>query len=420
MIQNARGPSVWREVPFLILWVGQAVSQAGSSALFVAVLWVVSRQGPGATAIAGVALTLPSLASVFGGVVADRVDRVRLLLSVDAVRTVLALALTVMAARHGLPTPLLLFGIGTLALGASLVVPTTSALLPIILPSDLLATGNGLSMAGAQAASVVGYAVGGALVAAGGLALPLGANAIGFLLSAASLVWLDRRLAGRQAIEKSGASPWNDLVEGLKAALDPITRLIVPLAVLANLLFAPMVVGLVLLARALHLGSQAYALLEVGWAAGALIGGAVAGSVVKRVGWLLGATAVPAAGGLFLIAAGSTTSPVAVMIGLVIGSGASNLANAVWFTWMQRRVPNELRGRVFGVLFTLLTATVPLGIAAYGPLAGSFPPEAPLLLAGLGLVVVAGSAASIAPLRKSLRDEQAAADGASERSDLVS
>jgi len=77
-----------------------------------------------------------------------------------------------------------------------------------------------------------------------------------------------------------------------------------------------------------------------------------------------------------------------VNCGLLFLVGAANaLVNALGLTALQWMIPAELRGRVFGLLFTFAMVLQPLGQLAGGALADRFP--LPYVFAGAGLSVVA-------------------------------
>ena len=78
-----------RRRDFRVLWGGMTISLIGDGAFLVAMTWQVYAisNAPSALAMAGIAMTLPTiLLLLFGGVVTDRVDRRRVLIGADVVR----------------------------------------------------------------------------------------------------------------------------------------------------------------------------------------------------------------------------------------------------------------------------------------------------------------------------------------------
>lgn len=373
-----------RNVSFLILWSGQLLSQAGTSVLTVAFLWEAAHSGPGFAGIGGLVLTLPQLLSLVAGPIADRVHRIRLMQSIDFARALLAGGGAVLAAMPHVSfwwLAVVVFGLGA---GGSLFSPAAMAVLPSVVADADLAGANGLNIAGTQVASFVGYLCGGLLVALGGLHLALLVDAVSFAFSVVSLALV--RSHGSPAPPTDGGRLAGPL-DGLRLALrDSAVRTLLTIGTVTNLLFAPMVVGIVVLARALHFNPSAYAALEATWSLGGLVGAALAGTAVSRLGALRVVGPVGAAGGVFLIAAAFIGGGAPAAVGLFVGAGTNAMANTVWFTWVQRRIPDHLRGAVLGVAFALLGTAVPAGIALYTPLSGVLPAGAALVLAGVSLL----------------------------------
>ncbi len=100
-----------------------------------------------------------------GGVLADKIGPRTLMLAADTARCVLVAGLALLAARHNAP----LVALGPIAAligaGEGLFIPASFAIMPSLLDEERLAAGNALSTAAVQAGSLLGPALGGALVA---------------------------------------------------------------------------------------------------------------------------------------------------------------------------------------------------------------------------------------------------------------
>src|ERR1700693_581473 len=100
-----------------------------------------------------------------GAILADKIGPRTVMLIADVVRCVLVAVLAVLAARHTAS----LAALGPLAAcigaGGGLVIPSSLPIMPSLLHGDKLSAGNAISTAAVQAGSLVGPAVGGALVA---------------------------------------------------------------------------------------------------------------------------------------------------------------------------------------------------------------------------------------------------------------
>jgi hypothetical protein len=173
---------LWRLPEYRALWFGRGLSLVGDQLARVAVsILVFTRTGsPVQTAIVYSATYLPYLVGPWAGAVADRRSRRHLMIGIDLAR---AAALTFMS----LPDTPLPAVIVLLALTTALS-PTydaaRSATLPDVLPSALYPTGLALFTVTTEAAQVLGFAVGGAIVAAVGSHAALGFDAATFAFTA--------------------------------------------------------------------------------------------------------------------------------------------------------------------------------------------------------------------------------------------
>ena len=131
-----------------------------------------------------------------GGMLADKLGPRTLMLFADVMRCLLVSVLTVLAARHTAslvtlgPTAALIGG------GEGLFLPASFTIMPSLLDDDRLAAGNALSSTAVQAGSLIGPAIGGALVATTGASTAAFAiDAVSFAVSAVSLALIPRRAA---------------------------------------------------------------------------------------------------------------------------------------------------------------------------------------------------------------------------------
>ncbi len=127
---------------------------------------------------------------LYGGVLADRLDRRRLAVWTEAGLGLTAVALTVNAAGpRPLLWPLYACAAATMAL-AALQRPSLDAAVPRLLPEDRLASGSALLSLGASTGAIAGPAIGGVLAAGPGPATAYGLDAVSFGVSVALLLRL--------------------------------------------------------------------------------------------------------------------------------------------------------------------------------------------------------------------------------------
>jgi Major Facilitator Superfamily len=205
---TGRVAAAWRSGPlavrsFRLLAGGQLTSTIGDYCYAVALPWLVLSSHGGVillgTVLACYGVTRTVLIPV-GGVLADKVGPRTVMLLADAVRCVLVAVLALLAARHD--TSLAALGpiAALIGAGEGLFLPASYAIMPSLLDGERLGAGNAISTAAVQAGSLLGPALGGALVAATGSSTGAFAiDAASFAVSALTLGLIPRRPASGSA-----------------------------------------------------------------------------------------------------------------------------------------------------------------------------------------------------------------------------
>jgi predicted MFS family arabinose efflux permease len=317
----------------------------------------------------GLVRTLPAAVLAQGlSSLADRWPRHRVLLAVHGGRAVLVAAASI-AVLAGW-SPALVLSLAALdGLLAVLHRPTHMALMPSLArsPEDLVAA-NVASGTLEGLGILAGPIAGGLLVATGQPALPFAVPAAVFALAAAMFLGVRPTGVAARAVGRV-SGPVATMLSGLRAVRGhPHAALMLGLFGLQTLVRGLLSVLLVVLAiELLRIGEEGVGFLNAAIGAGGLAGAISALALVGRA-----RLAPPVLLGLVLWGL-----PI-LLIGLVPGTGVALLALAVLgagnavldiagFTLLQRLVPNEARGRVFGLLEALVMLTVGVG-AALAPL----------------------------------------------------
>ena len=192
---------------FRLLAGGQFASTIGDYCYAVALPWLV-LSNHGSTVLLGIVLAcygVPRTVLIpVGGMLADKFGPRTLMLFADVLRCVLVGVLTFLAARHTAslvtlgPTAALIGG------GEGLFLPASYTIMPSLLDDARLAAGNALSSTAVQVGSLIGPAIGGALVAiTGASTAAFGIDAVSFAVSAVSLALIPRRAAAGSMAARS-------------------------------------------------------------------------------------------------------------------------------------------------------------------------------------------------------------------------
>ncbi|MHB1928732.1 MAG: MFS transporter [Acidimicrobiales bacterium] len=356
---------------FALVWSAALVSNVGSWMQTVAVgVLVTARTGhPAWTALVAAAGFLPSgLLSPFGGVLADRVERRRLFLATTVGETAFAAVLAALAAT-GRPSAgavtLLVLGGGCMA---ALGFPAYQAIMPDLVPRPELGAAISLSSAQFNLGRVVGPALAGIAIAAGGYTWAFGVNAASFGAVVVALLLL--RLPPRASTASNG-SVVARLAAGARAtAADPACRWAVLLISVVALTASPFIALVPAVAlEALHGGAPATSVLVTAQGVGAVAGALALTPLVHRFGrrrlLVVDIAAVCAA----LVAYGLAPDlPLAAGAMVLVGAGYIGVL-AGCSTTIQLHAPPELRGRILGIYMMALGVFYPVGALAQGAIA---------------------------------------------------
>jgi MFS family permease len=371
------------------LWIGNAVSFYGFQFTAVAVpVQMYAMTGDSFwVGLLGVAALVPLLVfGLWGGAVADAVDRRLLLLASSALMWTATLGLLAQAFLRADRKMLLLGLVALQSIAFAVSMPARQAIVPRLVPVEQVPAANTLGFTTSNAATVLGPLTAGVVFASSplevGLPIAYGVDAALFTV----VLWACLRLPPVPPT-RAGARP-----VGLRGVADGLRYLATAPVLLLS--FAIDIIAMVLaMPRALfpevateRFGGGA----AVGWlysaiAIGSVLGGLTSGWIgrVHRQGLAL-VVAVVCWG--LAIAFSGLAGRLWVMVLLLAAAGAADLVSAVYRTsLLQTYAPDRLRGRLQGV-FTVVVAGGPrLGDLRAGAMAGAY---------GVGLAWVGGGVAA--------------------------
>ncbi len=335
---------------FRVLFASRSVTLFGTQATDVALL-VQAKQLTGsafAVGLLGVAELVPLVVfGLYGGVLADRLDRRRMLRWCEAGLGLLAAALAGNAvAPHPAVWPLYALA-AAMSMLTALQRPSLEAAIPRTVPRDQLAAAAALLSITADAGAIIGATVGGAIAAGPGAGWVYGFDAVSFAASFLLLLRL-RPLPPPAAGEHAAGPGPRAILAGLRYAWRRRDLLGSYLADLAAMTFAYPNALIPFIAAGLH-ASWATGLLFAAPSAGALASSATGGWVgrVHRYGR---AIALAAAGWGLAITGFGLAPDLAVALGCLFAAGAADMVSGIFRdTLWNQTIPDELRGRLAGV-----------------------------------------------------------------------
>jgi MFS family permease len=379
------------------LVLAETVSELGNQATLVAIPFQVYAITRSTVAVGLVALAefLPNiLLAPLGGAIADTADRRRLTLVANAGFALLSVGLVANALLDvPLLWPLYVFAAGAGAVFA-LSVASVRAWPARLVPPELLPASFAIEGASYNANALIGPAVAGLLIAAGGVELAYGLDVASFLIAMALVL----SMAPSRPNRTGGGLA--SMREGFK-----IVRANRIVATILGLDFTAMLFGMPLallpgLADELGLGPGVLGLLYAAPAAGGLLAAALSGSasrsrrpgigvLVALVGWSAGIVVAGLAGSAWLVWAGLSVAGAGNEISALLGGAIT-----------QSIVRDEVRGRLASVDHLVSTAGPALGDVESGLVAGWI---------GIGPTIVLGGVLSfvgvtvIGAIERSLR-----------------
>jgi MFS family permease len=378
---------------FRLVWAGESISILGDQFYMVALPWLTLNLTGSALALGtvGAVAAIPrALFMIVGGAMTDRFAPRNVMLVSNSLRIFLTALLTLLVLTNSVQLwmlYILAFAFGTVD---AFFFPAQSAIVPQLVSKEQIESGNAISQITAQLAGFIGPALAGLIIATlsgaasvealeqsgkgvdgSALGVAFAFDTLTFIVAAVAL-WLIR--GGRSAIQKDGEQ--QDLLSSIREGWqvvwnDPVLRVMLFITAAINFLFGgPMGVGIQALAKFRFVeGAFALGVIMSAFGGGALVGAILGGSLPapKRLG-IVAVTLVGVGGaamGLFGYL--YTLLPavlVAVFMGVTIG-----YVNVVMFSWMQKRTPAEVMGRVMSITMLGSVGLQPIASALAGVIA---------------------------------------------------
>jgi MFS family permease len=434
---------VFRNRPFLLLWIAQAATQIGGNMVIFGLTVIIAKSGAPTTAVSALILTflLPAVVfSALAGVFVDRLDRRLVLIFTNVLRGLAFVAMFFVGDHLGL-IYLLNITVSTITVFFG---PAEAAMIPILVPRKQLLSANGIFTLTLNAAFALGFTLIGPLIVkiAGAPILIMVVAALYFV--AAAFCWTlpaappggaaghaGARIRVREAEDAVG-TVLIQLREGLSYIHEhrEIRWSLIYLGIAASLVGVLGVLGPSFAQKSLGLSSEDFVVvvlpLGVGIVMGILLLNAYGRLIPRRrvieggliaLGLFLAAMALSGRISSFLgnsaartgVDLSLVTSLLAVVVAVAFFAGVAYAAVAIPAqTQLQEDLPEDVRGRVFGVLNMLVSVASFLPILVVGPIADLLGTTAVLVI--VALLIIASGLASIylrGPLRAIERDSRA-------------
>ena len=361
---------------YIFFWIGQLVSIFGSSVVYFALIWWLTDITGSAIAlsIGTLSYLIPFiLASLIGGVVADKYDRKKVILLVDSLQACSTFIMWVFFAFNFMKFWMLYSFFAFRSVCQAFHMPTESAIIPTMVPKKQLSRINGINFVATGFIHIIGPIVAGPLLLFFTIKAILWIDVITFLISVVPLILVKIPSVHKEKEKSERESFWIQFRSGFKVliAVPGLLALIIQ-AMICNFLMQPISTLLPYYIRVLHMGSVVdYALVSMSFNIGMFIGGiitTVKGTWTHKIPIITIAVVIHGiAYSLFaFILIGDFFH---MMILSVIRGITMPIINAIYFTILQTSVSHEKLGRITSIDNTLSFIAMPLGTAISGLLA---------------------------------------------------
>ena len=364
---------------FFILWQGQFVSQLGDQAFAIAMMFWIKHQ-TGSASLMGMIMMFSMLPAVIlgpiAGTLADHYSRKKIIVYSDLLRgvPVLLLAGIIFMFPTSVDFGIVALFVVTIFVGIinSIFNPAILASIPDIVPEEKVAAANSLSQGTRQVSLFIGQALGGFLFVLLGAPILFLIDGISFIFSGFTEMFMKipQKIPEKAANFKEQMKKFKeDTVSGLKFSWNHRgLRALMFNAGFLNFFVMPVIVLLPFYVED-YLGATPdwYGYILGAFGFGSIIGFGFAGAIKiphnKKSFFILGSLILNAAG---LAVYAFLHSPIHAMLVMVFNGLMNGFFNINLITVLQLAIPGDIRGRIFGVLMTLIHGLMPISMGLAG------------------------------------------------------
>lgn len=377
---------------FALLWTATLVSNTGSWMHDVGAGWLMTTLNPSPAVVSLVqaCTTLPIfLFALLAGAIADRVNKKRMLLTVNLLMLIAVTTLAVLIDQERMTPLLLLLFTLIIGTGTAFMAPAWQSVVPTLVPKPQLKAAVALNSLSVNISRAIGPAVAGVLITAGGLVAPFIANALSFLIAIGALLcWRQALDHARPSLPPEPVLP--SMITGLRHVRHnrPLIDTIIRAA--GFFFFAAAYWALLpLIARDVPgAGAELYGQLMGGIGAGAVIGALV----LPRLRTAISSDRLVLLGSLGTALAMLSYALLEVRLGLLLASLVAGLSWIMVLTCLnvsaQTALPDWVRARGLAVYLMMFFGSLSLGSAFWGQVSSHSSNAAALMCAAALLVAL--------------------------------
>ena len=382
----------WKSQTMLFL-ISQCITLFGSTLVQMAIVWYVTIQTSSGVWVAAftVCSYLPQfLISFIAGVWADRHSRKKLIIGADSIIALVTL-LMVLAIPYITDEPVMLGGLLIMSVirsfGAGIQTPAVNAVIPQLVPEEQLMRFNGINATMQSVVQFAAPAAAGALLTVSTLSSIL---MIDIVTAIVGVGLLSAVMIPRQVVQCEKVSVFSDMKIGIRYAFsDKLLGKV--LAVYGIFIFLCVPAGFLAQLLVSRVYGDTYWYLtavELAGFVGMIVGGLLMstwGGFKSRVTTMVVGLA---AFGTLAIGMGLSRQFFLYLVLMVIYGVALTMVQTATTTLIQEKADVCMQGRVFGLLGSMYSGFLPIGMAVFGPMADVIPLTWIMIGSGVALIVL--------------------------------
>lgn len=371
----------FRHPDFARFATGQTISLVGTWMQQIAQGWLVLEL-TGSAFDVGLVTTLNTLPillfTLYGGVVADRVDKRRFIITLQAIMMVEAAVLAALTLT-GVVTVGWVFALALLhGLATAFEVPARQSFLVELVPTEDLVSAAALNSTIYNLARVIGPAIAGVVIAASGPGAAFAVNALSYVAVIVGLVRIRQRALPRVATGRPS------VFTGMRfIAARPVLKALALQMVLISVFAISFIAILPVFARdVLGTGATGYGALTSAVGVGAALGAIIIGVIGRRVPRARLASIGSLGLGVLVMVLATTRSLTPALVVLAFGGACMATAGISTATSLQLAATAEVRGRVMAVYSFVVLGLAPIGALQAGWIAEHYGAETSVAVSG--------------------------------------
>lgn len=408
-------PPAFKYRQYVYLWTGLAISVIGSQMQVAALFWHIDQitQQPLALGMVGAARVVPIIVfSIYGGAIADLFDRRKLLFITQSFQALLSLTLFYLTVSGQIQ----LWHIYTItalqAVAFSFDLPARQALVPNLVPREVLPNALTMSSIAYQLGAILGPAASGLLIAGLGLQYTYLIDGISFGAVILALILMGT-IQQDQSVRQAHTHVDMDMIrEGLKFTFGhPLILSSMILDFLATFFVSANTLLPIFAREVLGVGAQGYGLLSAAQSSGALLTALVLSQFkeIKHQGRTLLISVVIF--GFSAILFGASEFFWLSWLALALAGASDTVSMVIRNTIRQLQTPDSLRGRMTSINQIFFAGGPQLGEIEAGVVGQFWGVQMAAITGGIACVIGVGVAAKIWPQMAQYQGDEEIAAG---------